>query len=784
MSDDRDLATRLAAIEATPRPRWVMELRTDLTASWDTGELPVDTVEPARRARPRLTTWSWRLVGAAVTAAACITAFVVLADGPDHIAPQPGAGTTDVNTSSPSTSTITPTTEPVVASSCGAPTDTQYTYTDAAVWAMRPLFCDAPGGHVDVMAFDSQPFDGGSPTHLEVEVDDLKALIPELDVASSFTTAPWGDLSLTGATTEAVYFRVFAAVFRLDIATGALTGAAFEAGMGVPAPVYGKGICLVGRSAFVVDFESASRVDFTTGTVTPVPLSMRERLASCGGFTPPTSRWALPVPDAIWSVSGSDSSTVSRMTEDGSFTNITVEGSIHILYPGNSTLWALMFHPGEATTLSPATPSHLMRLDPMSGKVLAELPNPPNSYSTAFQAFPSDDGILAVSDRYRAWWVGNDGTSETLAPLDFSPLGVVGTTYFGFRDDGSFVTGDLASLPRVTTTCAGANPAGLALTAATASEVVSLVPDECSDVDPHVTGFTVVVRSMHDGSVRLTSQVLVSDILAADPGLVVADSPDEGVWGNLAIVGATPTTVVIRTDRGVVWIDLATGAMSNLGLPRAESDAYPATVDTPVLMIGDGTVFAVVDGRLLRADPAAGTFQQVDGLPTRAEYPQVLPTLPQNLPAAPGYVVAVDGDTRSVVWVNRDGVIRSTPPPNFLATGYFPTDDGLWAVGRSWSARSDVMTLALIDPTTGDVLAPALGTEILCMDRVDVFVTPDGALASCLWLTWVGTDGTLRQGFRDSAGTPVGVLGDALVVLMPDGRVTTESLDDLFAAQP
>ena len=36
MSDERELVERLAAIDATPRARWVAELRADLDAAWET----------------------------------------------------------------------------------------------------------------------------------------------------------------------------------------------------------------------------------------------------------------------------------------------------------------------------------------------------------------------------------------------------------------------------------------------------------------------------------------------------------------------------------------------------------------------------------------------------------------------------------------------------------------------------------------------------------------------------------------------------------------------------
>ena len=39
MSDDRELVERLATIEATPRARWVAELRADLDAAWETEDL-------------------------------------------------------------------------------------------------------------------------------------------------------------------------------------------------------------------------------------------------------------------------------------------------------------------------------------------------------------------------------------------------------------------------------------------------------------------------------------------------------------------------------------------------------------------------------------------------------------------------------------------------------------------------------------------------------------------------------------------------------------------------
>ena len=38
MSDDRELVERLAAIDATPRASWVVELRADLDAAWESGD--------------------------------------------------------------------------------------------------------------------------------------------------------------------------------------------------------------------------------------------------------------------------------------------------------------------------------------------------------------------------------------------------------------------------------------------------------------------------------------------------------------------------------------------------------------------------------------------------------------------------------------------------------------------------------------------------------------------------------------------------------------------------
>ena len=48
---DRELATRLAAIDVAPTEPWVAGLRADLDAAWETGELASVVVSPIRGAR-------------------------------------------------------------------------------------------------------------------------------------------------------------------------------------------------------------------------------------------------------------------------------------------------------------------------------------------------------------------------------------------------------------------------------------------------------------------------------------------------------------------------------------------------------------------------------------------------------------------------------------------------------------------------------------------------------------------------------------------------------------
>ena len=125
MSDDRELVERLAAIEATPSARWVAELRADLDAAWDTGELPsrhAPPVEPSRRWPTR----TWLVASISFAAVAIlVVALVVTARSRDDVqtpsntaspvttAPTPG-------TTTPSSSTVPPTPGTLAVTSAGS----------------------------------------------------------------------------------------------------------------------------------------------------------------------------------------------------------------------------------------------------------------------------------------------------------------------------------------------------------------------------------------------------------------------------------------------------------------------------------------------------------------------------------------------------------------------------------------------------------------------------------------------------------------------------------------
>jgi WD40 repeat protein len=125
MSDDRELVERLAAIDATPSARWVAELRADLDAAWDTGELPsrhTPPVEPPRRWPTRT-----RLVASISFAAVAIliVALVVIprnrddVQTPSNTAP-PVTTTPTPGTTTPSSSTVPPAPGTLAVTSAGS----------------------------------------------------------------------------------------------------------------------------------------------------------------------------------------------------------------------------------------------------------------------------------------------------------------------------------------------------------------------------------------------------------------------------------------------------------------------------------------------------------------------------------------------------------------------------------------------------------------------------------------------------------------------------------------
>jgi WD40 repeat protein len=112
MSEDRELVERFAAIDATPRPGWVAELRADLDAAWNTGELPsrhAPPLEPSHR-RP---TRTWLVASVSFAAVAIlIVALVVVARTRDDVQTPsntaPPISTTPITSETTSSSTVPP----------------------------------------------------------------------------------------------------------------------------------------------------------------------------------------------------------------------------------------------------------------------------------------------------------------------------------------------------------------------------------------------------------------------------------------------------------------------------------------------------------------------------------------------------------------------------------------------------------------------------------------------------------------------------------------------------
>jgi WD40 repeat protein len=123
MPDDRELVERLAAIDATPRAGWVAELRADLDAAWNTGELP-SRHAPSREPSRRWPTRTWLVASVSFAAVAIlIVALVVVprtrddVDTPSYTAPL--VSTTSTTSESTSTSTVPPAPGAVVVTSAG-----------------------------------------------------------------------------------------------------------------------------------------------------------------------------------------------------------------------------------------------------------------------------------------------------------------------------------------------------------------------------------------------------------------------------------------------------------------------------------------------------------------------------------------------------------------------------------------------------------------------------------------------------------------------------------------
>lgn len=122
MPDDRELVERFAAIEATPRAGWVAELRADLDAAWDTGELPSRHAPPLEPSR-RWPTRTWLVASISLAAVAIlIVALVVVPRNRDVQTPSytaPPVSTTPTTSENTSSSAVPPAPGSVVITSAG-----------------------------------------------------------------------------------------------------------------------------------------------------------------------------------------------------------------------------------------------------------------------------------------------------------------------------------------------------------------------------------------------------------------------------------------------------------------------------------------------------------------------------------------------------------------------------------------------------------------------------------------------------------------------------------------
>jgi hypothetical protein len=172
MSDDRELVERLAATDATPRAGWVAELRADLDAAWETGELPVRPAapQPSRPSRPTrwlpARTWLVPSISGAAIALLILALVFIPRDGPDVQAPSNTEP--PVATPAPSVATTTPsvdTTAPASTVDTTAPASTVVT----------------PVTPVTPVVSSGLPVDGWQQVELPNQLTDVKEIITVAD---------------------------------------------------------------------------------------------------------------------------------------------------------------------------------------------------------------------------------------------------------------------------------------------------------------------------------------------------------------------------------------------------------------------------------------------------------------------------------------------------------------------------------------------------------------------------------------------------------------------------
>lgn len=360
------------------------------------------------------------------------------------------------------------------------------------------------------------------------------------------------------------------------------------------------------------------------------------------------------------------------------------------------------------------------------------------------------------------------------------------------------VTSSPVVAPTTTAVCATAiDVSELTLVTHTATDLWRIYPDDCITTDADAS---IHIESTAIADPTRTSRYDVPLAALRAAGVDISFGPDATPWVALRPIGIVGTRAIFQTAEWIVEIELSTGAIRTVGFETEMS--YERV---PAFLVGDA-VFSLDDGgpaRLVRFDFATGTKQAFEfehesevqmGGTAWLVVPTVLPVAGEHLWFKAYPQESGDELQPRLYRVDLDGSVRDLTQPGYDYGIPCSSSETAWTVVVDVAPGSGVLTT---DATGATVMSGAHGGRI-DIDTGELLAAPpnppgiaDGQTGMCgadgmlYWMPrtqqgwWFGNDGSVTA-LTPLTDTPVGVVGDLVVLMTADRHLTTAPISELL----